>query len=147
MKKYLLILTLLITGSFAGFAQEDETDPRMGKLQEKMQQYIQKRLNLTKAESEKFSPIFVRYITELRKVHQENRADKVTLQLKAAEVRVKFRDEFRQVLDDKRANKIFVAEKEFVEVVKNEMEERRLQRRQGGGGGGGIRRNKLMVAD
>ena len=34
--------------------------------------------------------------------------------------------------------------KEFVEVVKNEMEERRLQRRQGGGG---IRRNKLLLAD
>lgn len=142
MKKYLLILTLLFGTVFTGYSQEDETDPRMGKLQEKMQQYIQKRLNLTKAESEKFSPIFVRYITELRKVHQENRADKVTLQLKAAEVRVKFRDEFRQVLDDKRANKIFVAEKEFVEVVKNEMEERRLQRRQGGGG---LRRNKLMA--
>ena len=46
MKKYLLILTLLIAGSFSGFAQEDETDPRMGKLQEKMQQYIQKRLNM-----------------------------------------------------------------------------------------------------
>ncbi len=103
MKKYLLILTLLIAGSFSGFAQEDETDPRMGKLQEKMQQYIQKRLNMTKNEAEKFSPIFIRYITELRKVHQENRADKVTLQLKAAEVRVKFRDEFRQVMDDKRA--------------------------------------------
>ncbi|MBN8687518.1 MAG: hypothetical protein J0M10_10875 [Chitinophagales bacterium] len=143
MKKYLLILTLLIAGSFTGFAQEDETDPRMGKLQEKMQQYIQKRLNMTKAESEKFSPIFIRYITELRKVHQENRADKVTLQLKAAEVRVKFRDEFRQVMDEKRANKVFVAEKEFVEVVRNEMEERRMQRRQGGG----IRRNKLLVAD
>ncbi len=142
MKRYLLILTFLIAG-FTGFAQEDETDPRMGKLQEKMQQYIQKRLNLTKSESEKFAPIYTRYITELRKVHQENRADKPMLQLKVAELRVKFRDEFRQILDDKRANKIFVAEKEFVEVVKNEMEERRLQRRQGGGG---IRRNKLLLA-
>ena len=147
MKRYLLILTLLIAGSFAGFAQEDETDPRMGKLQEKMQQYIQKRLNMTKAESEKFSPIFIRYITELRKVHQENRADKVTLQLKAAEVRVKFRDEFRQVIDDKRANKVFDVEKEFVQIVKNEMDDRRIQRRQGAGGGGGIRRNKLLMAD
>jgi len=145
MKKYLLILTLLIAGSFSGFAQDDETDPRMGKLQEKMQQYIQKRLNMTKNEAEKFSPIFIRYITELRKVHQENRADKVTLQLKTAEVRVKFRDEFRQVMDDKRANKVFDAEREFVQVVKNEMEERRIQRRQGAGGAGGIRRNKLMA--
>ena len=58
---------------------------------------------------------------------------------------MKFRDEFRQVMDDKRANKVFDAEREFVQVVKNEMEERRLQRRQGAGGAGGIRRNKLMA--
>ena len=142
MKKYLLILTLLIAGSFSGFAQEDETDPRMGKLQEKMQQYIQKRLNMTKNEAEKFSPIFIRYITELRKVHQENRADKVTLQLKAAEVRVKFRDEFRQVMDEKRANRVFIVEKEFLEIAKREILERKIQNRQGGGG---LRRNKLMT--
>jgi ribosomal protein L16 Arg81 hydroxylase len=143
MKKYLLILTLLIAGSFSGFAQEDETDPRMGKLQEKMQQYIQKRLNMTKNESEKFSPIFIRYITELRKVHQENRTDRPMQQLKAAEVRVRFRDEFRQVMDEKRANKVFVVEKEFLEIARREMLERNIQKRQGGGGG--LRRNKLLA--
>lgn len=142
MKKYLLILLLLITGSLTGFAQEEETDVRMGKLQEKMQQYIQKRLGLSKSESEKFSPIFIRYISELRKVHQENRADRPMLQLKVAEVRVKFRDEFRQVMDEKRANKVFIAEKEFIEVVRNEMAERKIQNRQGGGG---LRRNKLLA--
>ena len=147
MKKYLLILTLLFGAAFTGFSQEEDAENRVGKLQEKMQQYIQKRLNLTKSESEKFAPIFTRYVTELRKVHQENRADKPMLQLKVAELRVKFRDEFRQVMDEKRANKVFVAEKEFVEVVRNEMDERRQQKRQGVGGGGGLRRNKLMVAD
>ncbi len=79
---------------------------------------------------------------EHRKVHQENRADRPMLQLKVAEVRVKFRDEFRQVMDEKRANKVFVAEKEFVEVVRNEMAERKIQNRQGGGG---LRRNKLLA--
>jgi len=143
MKKYLLILTLLIAGSFSGFAQEDETDPRMGKLQEKMQQYIQKRLNMTKAESEKFSPIFIRYITELRKVHVENRTDRPMQQLKAAEVRVRFRDEFRQVMDEKRANKVFEVENEFLKIAKREMIERNIQKRQGGGGG--IRRNKQLI--
>lgn len=143
MKKYLLILTLLLAGSFSGFAQEDETDPRMGKLQEKMQQYIQKRLNMTKAESEKFSPIFIRYITELRKVHVENRTDRPMQQLKAAEVRVRFRDEFRQVMDEKRANKVFEVENEFLKIAKREMIERNIQKRQGGGGG--IRRNKQLI--
>lgn len=143
MKKYLLILTFIIAGTFTGFAQEDETDTQMGKLQEKMQQYIQKRLNLSKSESEKFAPIFLRYVTELRKVHQENRTDRPMLQLKVAEVRVRFRDEFRQVMDVKKANKVFIVEKEFIEVVKNEWAERKMQKRQGGGGG--LRRNKLLA--
>lgn len=142
MKKYLLILTLLFAGTFTGFAQDEEADGRMGKLQEKMQQYIQKRLNLTKSESEKFSPIFIRYISELRKVHQENRVDRPMLQLKVAEVRVRFRDEFRQVMDEQRANKVFVVEKEFLEIAKREVLERKMQNRQGGGG---LRRNKLMA--
>jgi hypothetical protein len=142
MKKYLLILTLLLTVSFTGFAQEEENDVRIGKLQEKMQQYIQKRLSLSKSEAEKFAPIFMRYITDLKRVHQENRADKPMQQLKVAEVRVRYRDEFRQVLDEKRANKVFVAEREFIDVVRSEMADRKNQNRQGGGG---LRRNRIMA--
>ena len=36
-----------------------------------MQQYIQRRLNMTPGEAERFSPIFVRYIVDLRRTHRE----------------------------------------------------------------------------
>ncbi|MBE2230556.1 MAG: hypothetical protein IAE96_07940 [Chitinophagaceae bacterium] len=139
MKRCLLILTLLFSSSFLLQAQEDE-EARLGKLQEKMQQYIQKRLNLTKGEAEKFSPIFMRYISELRKAHQENRTDRPMQQLKMAEVRVRYRNEFRQVIDEQRANKVFQYEKEFQEIVKREIIERRMQNRQGPG-----RRIQILV--
>jgi hypothetical protein len=59
MKKILLILSLLFFG-FAAFAQDDNSnDDRGGKLQQRMQEYIQKRLNLSKGEAEKFSPVFL----------------------------------------------------------------------------------------
>lgn len=139
MKRCLLILTLLFSSSFLLQAQEDE-EARLGKLQEKMQQYIQKRLNLTKGEAEKFSPIFMRYISELRKAHQDNRTDRPMQQLKMAEVRVRYRNEFRQVIDEQRANKVFQYEKEFQEIVKREIIERRMQNRQGPG-----RRIQILV--
>lgn len=139
MKRCLLILALFFSSSFLLQAQEDE-EARLGKLQEKMQQYIQKRLNLTKGEAEKFSPIFMRYISELRKAHQENRTDRPMQQLKMAEVRVRYRNEFRQVIDEQRANKVFQYEKEFQEIVKREIIERRMQNRQGPG-----RRIQILV--
>lgn len=137
MKKLLFILTLIISTSLACFAQDDDdaANDRMGKLQEKMQQYIQKRLNMSKDESEKFTPIFIRYITELRKTHRDFKTDRPMLQLKIAELRVKFRDEFKPVFGEQRANRIFQHQKEFEIKVIEEIRERRLQNKQQGGGG------------
>ena len=140
MKKYLLILTLFLTTGFTAFSQDEESDDRIGKLQLKMQQYIQKRLNLSKTEAERFSPIFLRYISELRKTHRENKTDRPMLQLKVAELRVRFRDEFRQVVDEQRANKIFQHQKEFEEKVRQEILERRQQNKPGGG-----RRTRALI--
>lgn len=140
MKRILFILTLFITTSFVALAQDDDADDRMGKLQEKMQQYIQKRLNMSKAESEKFSPIFLRYIVELRRTHRENKTDRPMLQLKVAEIRVRFRDEFRQVVDEQRANKVFQHQKEFEDKIRQEILERRMNKP-----GGGTRRNKAIL--
>lgn len=140
MKKYLIILSLFILAGFTGFTQDDpEPDEKgAGKLQEKMNEYIQKRLNMNKAEAEKFRPVFLRYIIELRKTHRENKTDRPVMQLKIAELRVRFRDEFRQILDEKRANRVFDAQRDFEDKVRLELKQRMQDRRQGGG------RNKAM---
>ena len=139
MKRYLLILTLILFTGFSLAAQEDDNaaEDRGGKLQQRMKEYIQKRLNLSKAETERFSPIFLRYIVELRRTHRENRADKPMLQLRIAELRVRFRDEFRQIMDEQRANKVFVYQREFENKVRQEIQERKLER-------GPTRRNQLL---
>jgi hypothetical protein len=131
MKRFLLILAFLSFTGFSLFAQDEEADQRMGKLQEKMQLYIQKRLNLTQSESERFSPIFIRYISELRRTHRENNLDRPMLQLKIAEVRVRYRDEFRKVIDEQRANRVFQHQKEFEDKIRQEIIERKMQNRQG----------------
>ena len=58
MKKILLILSLFILTGITVFAQ-NENDDRGGKLQERMREYIQKKLNLTKGEADRFSPVFL----------------------------------------------------------------------------------------
>ena len=69
---------------------------------------------------------FLRYIVELRRTHRENKADKPMLQLRVAELRVRFRNEFKLVMDEQRANKVYEYQREFENKVREEIKERRL---------------------
>ena len=130
MKKYLTILIFFITATFSVIAQEDDQPGgNAGRLQQRMKEYVQKRLGLSTSESEKFSPIFLRYIVELRRTHRDNKDDKPMMQLRVAEVRVRFRNEFKQVLDEQRANKVFEYQREFENRIRSEIMERKMEQR------------------
>jgi len=131
MKKYLYILSLFLVTCFSSFGQDDDNnqDEKLGRLQEKMREYIQKRLSLNKTESEKFAPIFLRYMLDLRKTHRDFKTDRPMLQLKVAELRIKYRTEFRQVVDEQRANKIYEYQREFEIKVKETLEKRQIENR------------------
>ncbi len=130
MKRYLLILILSLFTALTGFAQVDDGDDEgASKLQERMKVYIQKRLNLSRAEAQRFSPVFVRYILELRRTHREYKIDKPVRDLKVAEVRVRFRDEFRQIMDEQRANKVYIFQREFELKVIEEIKQRQQENR------------------
>jgi nitrate reductase assembly molybdenum cofactor insertion protein NarJ len=138
MKKYLIILFVTLFTSFTGFAQDEEVEDKGGKLLERMQLYIQKKLDLTRDEAEKFSPVFLRYINELRRTHREFRGDRPMLQLKIAEVRVRFRDQFKPIINEQRANRVFQHQREFEEKIKQIIMEKQSERR-------GLRRNRAML--
>lgn len=127
MKRHLLILTLFFLTGFAALAQEGDNDDRGNKLQGKMRDYIQKKLNLTKNEAERFSPVFLRYIVELRRTHNDYLGDKPMRQLKVAELRVRFRNEFKQIVDEQRANKVYDYQREFEIKIKEEIQSRRME--------------------
>ncbi len=140
MKKYFIIVCLFLLACFTVVAQEDDSndDDRGGKLQQRMKEFVQKRLNLSKGEAERFSPIFLRYIVELRRTHRENKVDKPVLQLRVAEVRVKFRNQFREVMDEQRANRVFEYQREFENKIIGELKERRQDNKPT------LRRNKVL---
>jgi hypothetical protein len=134
MKKYFIILILFIAG-LATYAQDEGDDK--SKIRDRMNEYIQDRLGLSKREAEKFSPVFLRYFQEFRQIRRENRTDNLVLKQKIIDLRIRYRNEFRQIMDEPRANKVFVYEDEFrrkviqmLETRKDRLGEKPLQRNQ-----------------
>jgi hypothetical protein len=135
MKKYFIILILIFIG-LAAYAQ-DEGEDKGAKIRDRMNEYIQDRLGLSKREAEKFSPVFLRYFQEFRQIRRENRTDNLVLKQKIIDLRIRYRNEFRQIMDEPRANKVFVYEDEFrrkaiqmLETRKDRLGEKTLQRNQ-----------------
>jgi hypothetical protein len=124
MKKIFYILSFLSVISISSFAQDSDG----GKLRQKMTEYVQQKLGLSKTEAERFGPVFLDYFKELRKTNQDYKGDRLVLQQKIVELRLKYRDQFKPIVGEKRSNDVFTYEREFVKEVK-ELREDRLQNR------------------
>ena len=138
MKKLLVILGLSFFTSTACFSQAGDNDN--DKIREKMSEFIQRRMGLSRAEAEKFNPVFMRYFREWKTTIQANRNDRPMLQLRIAELRIRYRSDFKDIVGEKRCNQIYDHQEVFIheihEIQKLRQEE--LGRRP-------IRRTRLMV--
>lgn len=123
MKRILYILTFLIGFTTLSYAQDDDRNGK--KIQEQMNLYVQKRLGLSKAEAERFSPVFKDYYDDLRKTNQEFRGDKLVLQKKVADLRLRYRNQFKNIVGEKKSNDVFNYERDFIEEVRGLMQDRR----------------------
>jgi hypothetical protein len=128
MKKIFYIFIFLFSFSSASIAQDDQDG---GKVRERMVEYIQEKLGLSKTEAERFSPVFMDYFKELRKTNQEFKGDRLVLQQKIVELRLRYRDQFRPIIGEQRSNELFIHERYFIQKVKLERD-LRLQNRQEG---------------
>jgi hypothetical protein len=124
MKKLLLILSFFTVINFSSYAQDNDG----GRLQDKMTEYIQQKLGLSKTEADKFSPVFLDYFRDLRKTNQDYKGDRLVLQQKIVELRLRYRDQFKPIIGDKRSNDVFTYERDFIKGVK-ELQQDRLQNR------------------
>lgn len=130
MKKFFLILTLLLLSGSMLRAQEEE-DGTNDKIRDKMTEFIQRRLNLSKGEAEKFSPVFLRYFHDWRSTLKEFKGnpDRLLLQQKIVNLRLRYRDEFKGIVGDKRSNQIFIEQQRFVDGVRKMRENQQLKGR------------------
>ena len=116
MKNWLLLFSLFfLSGSV--IAQNEDGQPEGGKIQERMREYVQRKLGLSKAESERFSPVFVRYFRDFTQTHRINKGDKLILQQKIIDLRLRYRTEFRQIMEENKANRVYKYEDEFRQEV------------------------------
>jgi hypothetical protein len=123
MKQFFLILGMAVMISSPLFAQ-DEDDDGNEKIPVKMSEYIQKRLDLTKDESAKFDPVFLRYFKEWRQTIKQNRGDRLILQQKVIELRLKYRTQFREILGETRGDQVFNHQERFIKELQEIRRER-----------------------
>lgn len=119
MKRFLLILSFLFVTSPVLFAQDDDDNDGNEKIRDKMNEYIQKRLNLSDDEAKKFTPVFLRYFKEWRQTIKENKGDKLILQQKIVDLRLRYRTQFRELLGERKGNQVFNQQDNFITELKN----------------------------
>jgi hypothetical protein len=120
MKRFFYTLFFLLSLQCAA-AQDDGGD----KVRERMTEYIQKRLNLSKDEADRFGPVFINYFNELRQTNQSFNGDKLVLQQKVVDLRLRYRDQFKNIVGDKKSNDVFTYERDFIDEVKKLRDDRR----------------------
>jgi hypothetical protein len=124
MKRFLLILTLALFAGFVAKAQDDDND----KIRDKMREFIQKRMNLSKNEAERFTPVFIRYFREWRQTLRENRDDVLVRQQKIVDLKIRYRNEFKEIVGEKRSNEVFKKQEEFVRIIAEQARGRKDER-------------------
>lgn len=125
MKKILYILTFFTFISFSAFSQDDD-----GTIPERMANYISEKLYLSKAEKDKFTPLYMDYLKELRKTSSDNREDKLVMQQKIVDLRLRYRESFKSIMGEKKANDVYLHEKTFMREAM-ELRRERMQKRGG----------------
>ena len=130
--KIILYLFSFFILSTTAFGQDDTGQG--AKIRERMTEYIQKRLSLSKSEAEKFGPVYLNYFNEVRKINQEYKGDKLVLQQKIVELRLNYRDQFKTIVGEKKSNDVFTYEREFINEIKELRNERSQNKPPGGNG-------------
>ena len=118
MKTFLLIVSLFFVTGTSLFAQDDDNDGNE-KIRDRMNEYIQKRLNLSNDEAKKFTPIFLQYFKEWRQTLRDNKGDRLILQQKIVDLRLRYRTQFREVLGEQRGNQVFGHQEKFIQELRD----------------------------
>ena len=130
--KYLLIYCLIVFESVSVFSQQT---PIIGNQFVKVQQlkigYMTNELNLTAEEAQKFWPVYNAYSKESSQARKDNKEDIIVMDEMLLNIKKKYTGEFKKILGtDQRANKVFVSERNFGNVIRKVMENRQKLRQQ-----------------
>ncbi len=130
MKKYLLILTLLL-GSFSmAFAQENQPgdeQEKQARLQALYVAYVTKQLDLTPDEAQKFWPIHTQFENELKSVKSSlSELDKEQARL---DIKRKYQESFTKILGSNRCERFFRMKEEFSRKLRERLQNKQQRQR------------------
>src|SRR3978361_2244622 len=115
MKKYILILFVMV-GCFSGVkAQDPGDDTRAEKIQSLKIAFITQKLQLTSDEAEKFWPIYNQYDNEIKNLNKN--APVIETEEKLLNIRKKYVPSFEKVIGSQKVNKLFNAESDFRAIL------------------------------
>lgn len=125
MKKTLYFIFASLIISCAVFAQPQDSTRVLPNLQGLKVAFVTKQLSLTTDEAQKFWPVYYSYSAELRSARKGQKEDVLAMEENMLNVRKKYRTEFKKILvTDERVNKALTVDRDFMNVVKHELQER-----------------------
>ena len=108
MKKFLLIICILITGMLQAKAQDGE------KIKALKIAFITQRLQLTPEQAQKFWPIYNQYDNELRSAQlDESDPNVLDKDKRVLAIKEKYMGQFQKVLGPQKTNMFFNSERDF----------------------------------
>ncbi len=130
MKRFFYFLSLLIGFSFTAPAQQQEIAPAIPQnIVGLKMAFVTKQLALTNEEAQKFWPVYYSYTNEIRAVKKGQKDDVLSMEEDMLNVRKKYRTEFKKILiSDDRVNKALTVDRDFMNVVRKELQERAKNR-------------------
>jgi Spy/CpxP family protein refolding chaperone len=122
---YIIALLLLFSCTIVAQQADPATAPPPSTIIGLKMAFVTKQLALTNEEAQKFWPVYYSYSGELRKAKQGRRGDVIEMEENMLNVRKKYRTEFKKILNtDERVNKALTVDRDFINVVRKEMEKR-----------------------
>jgi hypothetical protein len=133
MKKLFTLLCLLAFLQISAKAQPERPPADRPNIQGLKIAFITKQLSLNTDEAQKFWPVYYDFGDKARKIRQSEKDDEIAFEEKMLVERKKFKVEMKKILiADDRVNKSLTLDRDFNNVIKQELENRRDQRLQKG---------------
>ena len=122
-------LVILILSFAINMLEAQSPQAKQNSIQVLKVAFITKDLFLTAEEAQKFWPVYNSYTEELKKVRKDYKNDVLGGDEKSLVIKRKYNIDFKKILcSDERANKVFLADRDFSNFIKKELQERQRMR-------------------
>ncbi len=127
-KKAILFVVFSLNIGYICYSQLPQGE-RFQKAQQAFETYLTKEISLSPEEADKLRPVYKEYFINIRTQRKENNSDPIAMEEKILATRKKYKEEFKKILgSEERVNKLLLAERNFKDILRKELMQRRMNR-------------------